>query len=185
MAIKACEIIGLNKNKITKSINKIKSVKGRLELVRKFKDNSKVYVDFAHTPDAINTAVTSLKKHYKTNVTIVFGCGGERDKNKRGKIGKLTDKICNKIYITDDNPRGENPKLIRKSIIKHINKKKVTEIGSRYKAIHSAIRDSNPNEVILIAGKGHEDIQDYGKKKYKVSDFNIVKEFKTKEKKYF
>ena len=61
--------------------------------------------------------------------------------------------------------KGIKTKLIRKTIIKHINKKKVTEIGSRYKAIHSAIRDSNPNEVILIAGKGHEDIQDYGKKK--------------------
>ncbi len=181
MAIKVCQILGLNKNKISKCINKIKSVKGRLELVRKFKDNSKVFIDFAHTPDAINTAVTSLKKHYKTNVTIVFGCGGERDKSKRGKIGKLIDRICDKIYVTDDNPRGEKPELIRKSIIKYINKKKVIEIGNRYKAIHSAISESNPGEVILVAGKGHEDIQDYGKKKYKVSDFNIVKEFKIKK----
>ena len=88
MAIKACEIIGLKK-KIIKCLNKIKSVKGRLELVKEFKDQTKVFIDFAHTPDAIKTAITSLKTHFKKDVTIVFGCGGERDKNKRKKLEKL------------------------------------------------------------------------------------------------
>ncbi len=183
MAIKACEILGLNKKKINKSLNKIKSVKGRLELVKEYPDQVKVFIDFAHTPDAIYTVITSLKTHYKKDVTIVLGCGGERDKNKREKIGKIVNKLCNKIFITDDNPRGEKPKLIRNAIIKHIKKEKVTEIGNRTSAIHLAIKESQPNEIILIAGKGHEDFQDYGKKRFKISDFKIVRDFKLKKNK--
>ena len=159
--------LGLNKKKISKCISKLKSVKGRLELVKEFPDKTKVFIDFAHTPDAIYSAISSLKNHYKKDVTIVFGCGGERDKSKRKKMGKIVNSLCNKIFVTDDNPRREKPKLIRKAIIKHIKKEKVIEIGNRIFAIHLAIKKSNPNEIILIAGKGHEDIQDYGKKNIK------------------
>ncbi len=176
MAIKACEVLGINKKKIFKCINKLKSVKGRLELVREYPDNTKVLIDFAHTPDAINATLKSLKTHYGKDITIVFGCGGERDKSKRGKIGKIVNKLCDKVIVTDDNPRGEKPDLIRKSIIKHIKKSKVTEIGNRVSAIHSAIKQSNSNEIILIAGKGHEETQDYGEKKFKISDHKIVKD---------
>ncbi len=183
MAIKASEILGLNKKKIFKCLNKVKSVRGRLELVKRFPDQTKVFIDFAHTPDAINTAVTSLKSYYKKKITIVFGCGGERDKNKRKKMGKIVNRHCDKIFITDDNPRREKPEIIRKAIIKYIKKEKVTEIGNRSLAIHSAIKQSRPNEIILIAGKGHEDTQDYGKKKFKISDFKIVKDFKIKKNK--
>ncbi len=181
MAIMVCEILGLNKEKISNCLHKLKNVKGRLELVKEFPDQTKIFVDFAHTPDAINTAIKSLKTHYKKDITIVFGCGGDRDKNKRGKIGKIVNKTCNKIFITDDNPRREKPEAIRKSIIKFIKKEKVTEIGDRTLAIHTAIKNSNPSEIILIAGKGHEDIQDYGKKKIKISDFKIIKNLKIKK----
>ena len=102
-------------------------------------------------------------------------------KIKEAKIGKIVNKLCNKIFVTDDNPRRENPKLIRKAIIKYIKKEKLTEIGDRRKAIHSAIKQASANEIILIAGKGHENIQDYGKKKFKISDFKIVKDFKIKK----
>ena len=98
-------------------------------------------------------------------------------------MGKIVNSLCNKIIVTDDNPRREKPKLIRKAIIKHIKKEKVIEIGNRISAIHSAIEKSNPKEIILIAGKGHEDIQDYGKKKYKISDIKIVKNYKIKKNK--
>ena len=180
MAIKACELLGLNKRKISKCIDKLKSVKGRLELVKEFPNKIKVFIDFAHTPDAMQTAITSLKSYYQKDVTIIFGCGGERDKNKRGKIGKIVNKLCNKIFVTDDNPRSENPKLIRKAIIKYIKKEKITEIGDRRKAVHSAIKQASANEIILIAGKGHENIQDYGKKKFNISDTKIVTDFKIK-----
>ncbi len=183
MAIKTCEIIGLNKIQISKCLNKLKHVKGRLQLVKEFPDRTKVFIDFAHTPDAIKVAVNSLKTFYNTEITIVFGCGGERDKNKREKIGKIVNKLCHKIYVTDDNPRKESPKSIRKAIIKHIKKDKVFEIGNRTSAIHTAIKKSQPSEIILIAGKGHENYQDYGNRRLKISDFKIIKDFKIKKNK--
>ncbi len=183
MAIKACEIIGLNKKKISKCISNLKSVKGRLELVKEYPDKTKVFIDFAHTPDAISSAISSLKSYFRKDITIVFGCGGERDKSKRKKIAKIVNRLCKKIFVTDDNPRGEKPELIRKAIIKHIKKEKVVEVGNRIAAVHLAIKESNSNEIILIAGKGHEDIQDYGKKKYKISDFKIVKSLKIRKNK--
>ena len=183
MAIKACEVLGLNKKKISKCFERLKSVKGRLELVKEYPDQTKVFIDFAHTPEAIKTAINSLKTHYNRDVTIVFGCGGERDKNKRGKIGKIVNQLCNKIFVTDDNPRNEKPETIRKEIIKHIKKEKVYEIGNRTLAIKSAVKQSRPGEIILIAGKGHENIQDYGKKKFKTSDFKIIKNLKMTKKK--
>ena len=181
MAIAASELCGLNRKKISKSIGKLKNVKGRLELVKIFPNGTKVFVDFAHTPEAIGIAIDALKAHFRKNITIVFGCGGERDKDKRKKIGKIVNKACKKIYVTDDNPRNENPKKIRKSILKFIEKGKVTEIGSRTKAINEAIKNSRPNEIILIAGKGHEDIQDYGKMKIKISDFKIINRINIKK----
>tara|TARA_A100001011_G_scaffold70831_2_gene72478 strand:- start:1518 stop:4277 length:2760 start_codon:yes stop_codon:yes gene_type:complete len=181
MAIKACEILGLSKKNISRCINKLKSVRGRLELVREFSDQTKVFIDFAHTPDAIKTAITSLRAQYDKDITIVFGCGGERDKGKREKIGKIVNRLCRKIFVTDDNPRGENPRNIRKAIIKNIKREKVFEIPNRTLAIRSAIKQSRLNEIILIAGKGHEEFQDYGKKIIKISDFGIVKNIKFKK----
>ncbi len=181
MAIIASELCGLNRKKISKSFEKLKNVKGRLELVKIFPNGTKVFVDFAHTPEAISIAIDALKSHFRKNITIVFGCGGERDKDKRKKIGKIVNKTCKKIYVTDDNPRNENPKKIRKSILKYIEKRKVTEIGNRSKAINEAIKNSKPDEIILIAGKGHEDIQDYGKMKIKISDFKIINRMNIKK----
>ena len=102
----------------------IKNVRGRLQLAKKFPNEAKVFIDFAHTPEAIRTCILSLKSHFKRQVTIVVGCGGDRDKSKRSKIGKIINSLCSKIYITDDNPRNENPSKIRKSILKNINNKK-------------------------------------------------------------
>ncbi len=181
MSIIACEILGIDKKRIINSINSIKPVKGRLELARTFNGSRKVFIDFAHTPDALEKAISSLKLYFNKSITVVLGCGGERDKTKRGKIGKIINKLCNKIYITDDNPRNENPANIRKSIIKHINKNKVFNIGNRTEAINAAIKNSTPNEIILIAGKGHEDIQDYGNKKIIISDYEIVRNIKEKK----
>ena len=165
-----CEILGLKEKSILKAITKLKSVKGRLELVKILNNNSKVFVDFAHTPQAVETVVKTLKDHYKENLTIVIGCGGERDVGKRSKIGKIINKLCDKIYVTDDNPRNENPKTIRKRIIKFLTKGNYKEIGNRALAIKDAMISSKPDEIILIAGKGHEETQIYGKKIFKVSD---------------
>jgi murE/murF fusion protein len=180
MAIAASKICGLKDKKIYKSIKKIKDVDGRLELIRRFPNNIKVFVDYAHTPDALLKVLQSLEVSYGQNLSLVFGCGGDRDKKKRSLMAKTANIYSKKIYVTDDNPRNEDPKKIRNEIVKRINPNKCFNIGNREEAIKKAIRNSTPNEVILIAGKGHEDKQIYKNKIFNISDKKIVKNIKLK-----
>ncbi len=181
MAILAAKVCGINIEKILNKINKIKSVEGRLHLVRTLPNKSKIFLDYAHTPEALEKAIISLKEHFHRKITILFGCGGERDKTKRRLMGHVAKKNCDKIYITDDNPRKENAKKIRKEIMKGLKKSSAKEIGNRKKAIIHAMKNSDPYEIILIAGKGHETYQDFGNKKIFFSDKNIIKNFKNKK----
>ena len=181
MAILACNICGLNIQNIFKKINKIKSVNGRLELVRNLPNQSKVFLDYAHTPDALKNAILALQEHFHKKITVVFGCGGERDKSKRKLMGKVAKELCDKVYITDDNPRNENSKKIRKEIIQGTKGFKAKEISNRKKAIIYALKNSDPYEIILIAGKGHETYQDLGKRKIFFSDKKIIRDFHVKK----
>ena len=176
----AANLSGIKMQKIIKNCNKIKQIEGRLKFIRKLKNNSKILVDFAHTPNALETVLKDLISHYNTkNISIVFGCGGDRDKTKRFLMGRIASKYCKKIYITDDNPRNENPKKIRIDIIKGINKKKdIFEISKRSDAIKFAIKNSSYKEIILVAGKGHENYQIYKNKKNIFSDSEIIKKTK-------
>ena len=150
---------------ILKIISKIKPVNGRLEKIGTLYNNGIVILDYAHTPDALTTCIKNVKEQFKLRkINLVFGCGGERDKPKRKLMGKIADKYCNKIYLTDDNPRSEDPKKIRKDIKSNISKNKLLEIPSRKRAIKSAILNIKSNEVVIIAGKGHEVFQEYKSK---------------------
>jgi MurE/MurF fusion protein len=180
MAIAATKLCGLRDNFFFKSLEKIKDVEGRLELVKKFPNNIKVFVDYAHTPDALLKVLNSLKVSYGENISLVFGCGGDRDKKKRSLMAKVANQYSKKIYITDDNPRNEDPQKIRNEIIKKISAYKCFDIGNRTKAISKAIINAKPNEVILIAGKGHEDKQIYKNKIIYISDKKIIKNLKYK-----
>ena len=180
MAIKATKLCNLNEKKIFNSINRIKDVNGRLELIRIFPNNVKVYVDFAHTPDALQKSLNSLRNLYVKNISIVFGCGGDRDFKKRPLMAKAANKNCEKVYVTDDNPRSESPKKIRTDIIKNLKDCEYYNIGNRRKAIERAIKNAEPNEVILVAGKGHEEQQVYKNKILKISDKKIIKGLKKK-----
>ena len=109
----------LSFKKIINTIEDLKPVNGRLEQIGNIKNNSKVILDYAHTPDALEASLKSLKGQFKNKkISIVFGCGGDRDKEKRPIMGKIANKYCDRIYLTDDNPRFEDPKSIRKSIRK-------------------------------------------------------------------
>ena len=178
MAILAAQLCGLKKNKITKTLKKIKCINGRLELIKKFKNNVKVFIDYAHTPDALSKVIKSIKSIYGNNVSIVFGCGGERDFKKRSLMAKIAKSNCKKIYVTDDNPRKENPIKIRNEIINNLQGSIYYNIGNRSKAINKAVTNAEPNEVILVAGKGHENYQDYGNKIIYISDKQIIKNLK-------
>jgi len=182
MAIKAIKLCGLKNKLIYKSIKKLKDVNGRLELVRSYSNNVKVFIDFAHTPDALSKTLGSLKDNYGNNISLVFGCGGERDKKKRSLMAKIANDNCKKIYITDDNPRSENPKKIRNTLSKYILKNKTFNIGNRTLAIKKAIQNADPQEIILIAGKGHEEQQVYKNKIINISDKEIVNKIKNKTK---
>ena len=182
MAIKAAKLCGLKDNLIYRSLKKIKDVNGRLELARKFHNGIKVYIDFAHTPDALIKTLKSLKSNYGNNISLVFGCGGERDQKKRSLMAKIANNYCKKIYITDDNPRNENPKKIRNDLLKHVAKEKAFDIGNRKLAVQKAIQNAHPNEIILIAGKGHEEEQIYKNKILKISDKKIIKSIHIKNK---
>ena len=181
MAILAASSCGLNQDRIFNQIHKIKPVPGRLECVTSLKNNSNIIVDFAHSPDALKQCLIALKKQFNRKIIIVFGCGGERDKKKRLAMGKIASKYCRKIFVTDDNPRNEDPKKIRNTIMKGCNKLAVN-IGSRKKAIKTAIRELGSNEILLVAGKGHEEIQDYGNKIINFSDKKLIKKIIRKKK---
>ena len=160
MAILAAQLCNLNYKKINSSLKKIKNVDGRLDLIKKFPNNIRVFIDYAHTPDALREVIKSIKDTFNNNISLVFGCGGERDFKKRSLMAKVAKSFCEKIYVTDDNPRKENPKKIRKEIINHLKGSTYFNIGNRSKAIKEAISKAEPNEIILVAGKGHENYQE-------------------------
>ena len=182
MAIEAAKLCGLKEKLIFKSLKKLKDVDGRLELVKRYPNNVKVFIDYAHTPDALLETLKSLKNNYGNNISLVFGCGGDRDQTKRPIMAKIANDNCKKIYITDDNPRNEKPQKIRKDLLKNISKSKSFNIGNRSLAIKKAILNADPQEIILIAGKGHEEQQIYKDKILKISDKKIVKKINIKTK---
>jgi len=171
MAVIAATKSSLSFKKIINTIENLKPVSGRLEQIGIIKNNSKVILDYAHTPDALKTSLISIREQFKNRkISIVFGCGGNRDKTKRPMMGKIANQYCDKIYLTDDNPRYENPKVIRASIKKNINKSKIFEIPNRADAIKKAIHNLNTGDILIIAGKGHEKTQEYKKIKKLFSD---------------
>ena len=165
----------INIKDILSVIPKIKSVEGRFERVGRIKNNSKVILDYAHTPDALKTCLQNINEQFPgKKITLVFGCGGNRDQNKRAKMGKIADLFSDKIYLTDDNPRLEQPSKIRKDVKKGIKKQKILEFSNRAEAIKEAIKQLKTGEILLVAGKGHEKVQEIGKKKLFFSDKKII-----------
>ncbi len=183
MAVAAAKLCNLKEKKIFNSLKAIKDVSGRLELIKIFPNNVKVFVDFAHTPDALLKVLQVLKKSYRQDISLVFGCGGDRDFKKRPLMAKIASSNCKKVYITDDNPRNESPSKIRNEVIKKITNKNCYNIGNRSKAIRTAILNAEPNDIILVAGKGHEEEQIYKNKTVFISDKKIIKDIKIRKNK--
>tara|TARA_B100000989_G_scaffold221220_1_gene168969 strand:- start:1401 stop:4262 length:2862 start_codon:yes stop_codon:yes gene_type:complete len=177
MAILASLKSGLKFKNIINVISNLKAVEGRLEKIGKIHNNSKVILDYAHTPAALELVLLNLKEQFPySKINLLFGCGGNRDVKKRSVMGKIAQKHSDKIYLTDDNPRNEKPSKIRDDIKKRIDKKKIIEIPNRKKAINEAIKDLKTGDLLLIAGKGHEKVQDYGSKKLFFSDQKVILE---------
>jgi len=171
----ACALaMNISPKNIVKTLHKLKSVPGRFEEIIYKKKYSKIIIDYAHTPDAIE----NLLKSYSNNAfkpSLVFGCGGERDKSKRKKMAIIANKYAKKVYITDDNPRNENPNLIRKTLKKFCPK--AVDISDRRLAIHTAISEIYKKDILIIAGKGHEKYQIIKNKNYVFDDYKVAKDF--------
>ena len=175
MAIIAAKNSNISLIKILNVLSQLKPIDGRLEKIGKIKNRSKVILDYAHTPDALRICLSNLKEQFPNKkIILLFGCGGNRDQNKRFKMGKIACNYSNEIYLTDDNPRFEDPRKIRDDIKKGIQDTSIKEIPDRKKAISEAIKNLNTGDILLVAGKGHEKTQDFGKKKIYFSDKKII-----------
>jgi UDP-N-acetylmuramyl-tripeptide synthetases len=161
--------IGFDIEKIIDALSQVKPPKGRLQKIKN------VFIDYAHTPDALERVLKTLKSVYNKKIILVFGAGGNRDQSKRPIMGKVSE-IADIIILTSDNPRDEEPIDIIRDIEKGINKAHIIEID-RKKAIELAIYISNEDDVILIAGKGHETYQEIKGIKYHFDDEEVVKSF--------
>jgi UDP-N-acetylmuramoyl-L-alanyl-D-glutamate--2,6-diaminopimelate ligase len=113
-----------------------------------------VFVDYAHTPDALRSVLSALRPHAARRLAIVFGAGGDRDRGKRALMGSVAAELADRVYVTDDNPRSEPPAEIRRAILAAASN--AIEIGDRRAAIHAAIAELHQGDVLVIAGKGHE-----------------------------
>ena len=110
-----------------------------------------VIVDYAHTPDALQTALTALRPFTSGKLIVIFGCGGDRDPGKRPQMGAIAEQLADTVIVTDDNPRSEDPATIRRAILAAAPK--ATEIGDRAEAIRAAIKMLHPGDLLLVAGK--------------------------------
>lgn len=175
--IAACYVLKIPIEIIKDKLKSNRGVEGRFESVENTKEFN-VIVDYAHTPDALENILISAKEFVKGKVIVVFGCGGDRDKTKRPIMGKIAQDNSDIVIITSDNPRTENSNLIIKDILSGIDRSNENYITmeNRREAIYKAIELANINDLVIIAGKGHEDYQIIGTTKHHFDDKEVAKE---------
>lgn len=152
--------LGISFEQVLMAISKSKGVKGRIEVVPCDRDFT-IIIDYAHSPDGLENIISSLKEIAKGRVVTLFGCGGDRDKTKRPKMGKIAAELSDYCIVTSDNPRSENPSAIIRDILEGMKgvKTPYTVVENRKEAIAYAIEHAKKDDIILLAGKGHETYQ--------------------------
>ncbi len=170
--VKQCQLLGFSLSQIAPLLAKIKPIEGRMQGVK----NTAIFIDFAHTPNALLQSLQALKMHFPDKkIRLVFGCGGNRDKDKRSKMGRIAYENADVIILTNDNPRNESPEKIIADIemgFKDIERVQI--FLNREEAIETAISNLTEDECVLIAGKGSETVQTIGDKRIKFSDITVV-----------
>lgn len=159
---------GLDLQVVATGMSQLAPVKGRLEYVGETTEGAGVFVDYAHTPAGLDVLIRAARPHTAGRLVVVFGCGGDRDRGKRPLMGEVAAKHADRVIVTDDNPRSEDPAAIRKEVL--VGVPEGLEIGDRGAAIQQAISDLRKGDTLLIAGKGHETGQIIGDKIVPFSD---------------
>lgn len=172
IALIICNKLGININKIIEKSNDLKYPKGRFELI-KYNSNY-IIIDYAHTPDGVLNILENINNFKKNKIITIIGCGGNRDKTKRGKMGYITCKYSTNVIFTNDNPRLEDEKDIMNDITNNLEFNNYEIIYDRYKAIEKGISNLESNDILVILGKGHEEYQIIKNKKIHFSDYETV-----------
>jgi UDP-N-acetylmuramoyl-L-alanyl-D-glutamate--2,6-diaminopimelate ligase len=151
----------------------LEGVRGRAQWVGQLSNGAAVYVDYAHTPDALQAVLTALRPHVHHRLNVVFGCGGDRDPGKRREMGAIAAALADDVIVTDDNPRTEDPAAIRRQILEGCPAAR--EIGDRAEAIMHAVQALAPGDILVVAGKGHETGQIIGDAIIAFDDVEVVR----------
>jgi UDP-N-acetylmuramoyl-L-alanyl-D-glutamate--2,6-diaminopimelate ligase len=155
-------------------MGRVSPVRGRLERAVISRAGAPVYIDYAHTPDAVEAAIDALRPHVEGKLITVLGAGGDRDEGKRPEMGAVAARLSDVVIVTDDNPRSEDPALIRRAMLG--GAPGATEIGDRREAIAAAIAMAKAGDIVLVAGKGHEQGQIIGDKVLPFDDVTVARE---------
>ncbi len=156
------------------NLSRVQPVRGRLERAAISKAGAPIYVDYAHTPDGLRAAIEALRPHATGRLITVFGAGGDRDRGKRPEMGAVAAELSDRVIVTDDNPRSEDASAIRKDVL--AGAPSATEIGGRREAIAAAIGEAGAGDIVLLAGKGHEQGQIVGDKVLPFDDVSVARE---------
>jgi UDP-N-acetylmuramoyl-L-alanyl-D-glutamate--2,6-diaminopimelate ligase len=161
---------------VVAALPQLSGAPGRLELVGRTAQGATVYVDYAHKPDALETVLKVMRPHTAGRLIVVFGCGGDRDRGKRPTMGAIAARLADQVIVTDDNPRSENPAAIRAAILQGAEgASNVHEVADRHAAIDQAVADLRSGDVLLIAGKGHEQGQIVGEHVLPFDDASVAR----------
>jgi UDP-N-acetylmuramoyl-L-alanyl-D-glutamate--2,6-diaminopimelate ligase len=155
-------------------LEQLKGAPGRVQLVGNHPMGAPVFVDYAHTPDALNSILEGLRPHADGRLHVVFGCGGDRDIGKRAEMGAIAKEKADVVIVTDDNPRTECPADIRGAILAAVPS--ATEIADRAEAIVAAIKGLRAGDILVVAGKGHEKGQVIGTEIRPFNDVHVVRD---------
>lgn len=172
-AMALAETDGSDRSALLAAVERLEGPRGRMELVARRVSGGAVFVDYSHKPDALEKALAGLRPHTRGRLVVVFGCGGDRDRGKRPEMGAIATRLADRVIVTDDNPRSEDPAAIRREIMAAAPG--AVEIGDREAAIAHGLSELASGDVLLVAGKGHETGQIVGDVVHPFDDAEVVR----------